>query len=210
VTAAAATPAPAPAVAVSSVTDAADFHAGPVAPGSLAAVFGNNLGGQNVSVTFNNMPATLLYTGAQQINVRIPPALSGLSSATLVVTVDSVSSAPFSVPLTAVAPAIFTPGVLNQDNTLNSPTNPAQLGSVLQIFGTGMPDSGGVFSVTIQNRGNLVPLYAGAAPGLPGLQQVNVAVPADLQAGNANLTICVMGAGNQPYCSQPESIALKP
>jgi uncharacterized protein (TIGR03437 family) len=210
VTAAAATPAPAPAVAVSSVTDAADFHAGPVAPGSLAAVFGNNLGGQNVSVTFNNMPATLLYTGAQQINVRIPPALSGQSSATLVVTVDSVSSAPFSVPLTAVAPAIFTPGVLNQDNTLNSPTNPAQLGSVLQIFGTGMPDSGGVFSVTIQNRGNLVPLYAGAAPGLPGLQQVNVAVPADLQAGNANLTICVMGAGNQPYCSQPESIALKP
>jgi uncharacterized protein (TIGR03437 family) len=209
VIAATAAPAPVPAVAVSSVTDAADFHPGPVAPGSLAAVFGSNLAGQNVSVTLNNTPATLLYTGAQQINLRIPPALSG-QSATLVVTVDSVSSAAFTVPLTAVAPAIFTPGVLNQDNTVNSAVNPAPLGTVLQIFGTGMPDAGGVFTVTIQNRGNLVPLYAGAAPGLPGLQQVNVAVPADLQGGTANLTICVAGAGNQQYCSQPESIALKP
>jgi len=203
-------PAPAPAVVVGSVTDAADSHPGPVAPGSLCTVWGTNLAGQNVSVTFNGMAAKLLYIGAQQINLQIPPALSGLSSAQMVVTADSASSAPFTVPLTAVAPAIFTPGVLNQDNTANSPANPAPLGTVLQIFLTGMPDSGAVATVTIQNRGNLVPLYAGAAPGLLGLEQVNVAVPLDLQAGTANLTICVMGTGNQPYCSQPELIALKP
>ena len=128
----------------------------------------------------------------------------------MVVTVDNVSSAPFTVPLTAIAPAIFTPGVLNQDNTINSSTNPAALGSVLQIFGTGMPDSGGVFTVTIQNQGNLTPQYAAAAPGLPGREQVNVAVPANLQPGATTLTICVKGAGNQQYCSQPESITLKP
>jgi uncharacterized protein (TIGR03437 family) len=210
VVAATAAPTPVPAVTITSVTDAADFHPGPVAPGSLVAVFGSNLAGQNVSVAFNNSQATLLYTGAQQINLRIPPALSGQSSAQMVVTVDGAASAAFTVPLTALAPAIFTPGVLNQDNTVNSSTDPAPMGSVLQIFGTGMPDSGGVFTVTIQNRGNLVPLYAGAAPGLPGLQQVNVAVPSDLQGGNANLTICVTGAAKQQYCSQPESIALKP
>jgi uncharacterized protein (TIGR03437 family) len=202
--------APAPAIVIGAITDAADFHPGPVAPGELATVWGSNLAGQNVSVAFNGMPAKLLYTGAQQINLQIPAALSGQSSAQMVVTADSVSSAPFTVPLTAVAPAIFTPGVLNQDNTVNSPANPAQLGTILQIFLTGMPDSGAVASVTIQNRGNLAPLYAGAAPGLLGLQQVNVAVPADLQPITSNLTICVMGTGNQPYCSQPESIALKP
>jgi len=180
-----------------------------VVPGEIATVWGSNLAGQNVSVAFNSLPATLLYTSAQQVNLRIPPALSGLSSAQMVVTVDSVSSAPFTVPLTAVSPALFTPGVLNQDNTVNSPGNPAPLGSVLQIFLTGMPDSGAAATVTIQNLGNLVPLYAGAAPGFLGLQQVNVAVPADLQPGTSNLTICVMGAGNQPNCSQPESIALK-
>jgi uncharacterized protein (TIGR03437 family) len=107
----------------------------------------------------------LLYTGAKQINLQIPPSLSGQSSAQMVVTADSASSAPFTVALTAVAPAIFTPGVLNQDNTLNSPANPAPLGTILQIFLTGMPDSGAIATVTIQNR-SLVPLYAGAAPGL--------------------------------------------
>jgi uncharacterized protein (TIGR03437 family) len=202
--------APAPAVVIGAITDAADFHPGPVAPGELATVWGSNLAGQNVSVALNGMPAKLFYTGAQQINLRIPPALSGQPSAKLVVTADGASSAPFTVPLTSVAPAIFTPGVLNQDNTVNSAANPAPLGSILQIFLTGMPDSGAVATVTIQNRGNLVPLYAGAAPGFLGLQQVNVAVPADLLPVTSNLTICVMGAGNQPSCSQPESIALKP
>lgn len=203
-------PAPQPAVVVASVTDAADFHPGPVAPGSLATVWGSNLAGQNVSVAFNGLAAKLLYTGAQQINLQIPPALTGQTSAQMVVTADSIGSTPFTVQLTAVSPAIFTPGVLNQDNTLNSGANPAPLGSVLQIFLTGMPESGAVATVTIQNQGHLIPLYAGAAPGLLGLQQVNVAVPADLQAGTASLTICAMGSGNQQYCSQPESISLKP
>jgi uncharacterized protein (TIGR03437 family) len=201
--------APTPAVVISGITNAADFHPGPVAPGSLATVWGSHLAGQNVSVTLNGMAAKLLYTGAQQINLLIPAALSGQSSARVVATADSASSAPFTMPLAAAAPAIFTPGVLNQDNTVNSTANPAPLGSVLQIFLTGMPGSGAVATVTIQNR-NLVPLYAGAAPGLLGLEQVNVAVPADLLGATSNLTICVMGAGNQQYCSQPESIALKP
>jgi uncharacterized protein (TIGR03437 family) len=64
-------------------------------------------------------------------------------------------------------------------------------------------------TVTLQNRNNLVPLYAAAAPGLPGMQQINVEVPADLQPVASNLIICVAGPGNQQYCSQPESIALK-
>jgi uncharacterized protein (TIGR03437 family) len=204
VTAPAQPPAQPPAVVVSSISDAADFHAGPVVPGELASVFGSNLAGQNVTVAFNGIQANLLYTGAQQINLRVPAALAGQTSAQLVVTADGVSSAPFSVPLTSVAPALFTPGVLNQDYSVNSPSHPAQLGSVLQIFGTGMPDSGGAVTVTIQNRGNLVPLYAGAAPGLPGMQQVNVMVPADLKAETSNLIVCVGGT-----CSQPESIALQ-
>jgi len=196
-------------VLVSSVTDAADFHPGPVVPGELAAIFGSNLAGQNVTVALNGIQANLLYAGAKQINLRIPPALAGQTSAQLVVTADGSSSAPFSVSLASAAPAIFTPGVLNQDYSLNSPSHPATLGSVLQIFGTGMPDSDSGVTVTIQNHANLAPLYAGAAPGLPGMQQVNVALPTDLQGTTANLIICAAGTGNQPSCSQSESIALK-
>ncbi|MGA2131400.1 MAG: IPT/TIG domain-containing protein [Bryobacteraceae bacterium] len=200
----------APTVTVSSVTDAADFHAGPVVPGSLATVWGSNLSGQNVSVTFNGTAANLLYSGAQQINLQIPAALSGQASTQMLVTVDGSNSTPFTVQLTTVAPAVFTPGVLNQDSSVNSATNPAAVGSVLQIFGTGIPATGAVASVTIQNQSNLTPLYAGAAPGLMGVQQVNVVIPEGVTGSSANLVICVAGAKGQPVCSQPEAITIKP
>jgi uncharacterized protein (TIGR03437 family) len=197
------------AVIVTGMTNAADFQPGPVVPGSLAVVWGSHLAGQNVAVTINGIAANLLYTGAQQINLRVPPSLSGQTSAQLVVTVDGASSAAVTVQLATASPAIFTPGVLNQDSSVNSLQNAAPMGSVLQIFGTGIPDSGGAVTVSIQNRGNLKPLYAGAAPGLVGVQQVNVMVPADLQAGNANLVICVGGTNGQQSCSHAEPIALK-
>jgi uncharacterized protein (TIGR03437 family) len=151
----------------------------------------------------------LLYTGATQINLQTPAGLGGHTSTQMVVRVDGSSSAPVAVQLTAIAPALFTPGILNQDNTLNKPSNPAAAGSVLQIFGTGMPDSGGAVLVTIGTHANMIPLYAGAAPGLPGIQQVNVAVPSGPGAATANLTICVTGAGSNRYCSQPEAISLR-
>lgn len=196
-------------VLVTSVTNAADFHPGPVVPGSLAAVFGSGLAGQSVFVTFDGMAANLLYTGAKQINLRVPPELSGRISSRMVVTVDGAASAPVNVALAALAPAIFTPGILNQDNTVNGTNHPAPAGTVLQIFGTGMPDSGGTILVKMQDRDNLVPLYAGEAPGLPGLQQVNVAVPGDLHAPAASLTVCAMGSGDQRYCSQPVTVSLQ-
>jgi uncharacterized protein (TIGR03437 family) len=92
----------------------------------------------------------------------------------------------------------------------NESNNPMHDQSPYCASVAGMPDSGAVASVTIQNRSNLVPLYAGAAPGLVGLEQLNVAVPADLVGGASTLTICVTGTANQQYCSQPESIVLKP
>jgi hypothetical protein len=82
---------------------------------------------RNVSVTLNGAVASLVYTGAQQINLRIPPALSGQTAAQMVVSVDGASSAPFAVHLVAAAPASFTPGVPNQDNSVNSTANAAPM-----------------------------------------------------------------------------------
>jgi uncharacterized protein (TIGR03437 family) len=197
-----------PAATISAITDAADFRSAPVVPGSLATVWGTNFSGSNVTVTFNALVANLLYTGAQQINLEVPPALTGQSSAQVIVSVNGSPSAPFTAQLTAVAPALFTPGVLNQNNTVNSPGSPAPLGTVLQIFGTGIPTSGAGVTVTLQNRSGLIPLYAGIAPDLPGMEQVNVQIPADLQPVTSNLIICATTAANTQYCSLPESIAI--
>jgi uncharacterized protein (TIGR03437 family) len=190
---------PAPVVTVTSVVNAATFAVTPLVPGSLSTLLGANLSGKNVSVTFDGSAAILLYVGVTQINLQVPVSLGSKTSASLVVTVDGSSSAPLTVALAPVWPAIFPHGVLNQDYTENKAGTPAKAGSVLQIFATGIPTSATV-SVQIADRKNLIPLYAGAAPGLTGVQQVNVAIPADLGSGATQLIICAT-AGSQQACS---------
>ena len=61
------------------------------------------------------------------------------------VELNGVRSLPWGIPVAGSAPGIFTidgsgrgrAAVLNQDNTLNLPSNPADRGSVVQIFATG-------------------------------------------------------------------------
>jgi uncharacterized protein (TIGR03437 family) len=207
-------PAPTPpVVTVSAVVNAATFAVTPLVPGSLGTLFGANLSGTSVSVTFDGNTATLLYAGASQINFQVPASLGSKTSATLVVTVNGVSSAPQTVALAPAWPAIFGGGVLNQDNTQNKAGSGAKAGSVLQIFATGIPSSATV-SVQIADRKNLIPLYAGVAPGLTGVQQVNVAIPADLvviqtsPAPTTQLIICAT-AGSQQACSAAYPVVIQ-
>jgi uncharacterized protein (TIGR03437 family) len=173
----------------------------------LGTLFGANLSGKNVSVTFDGNAAILLYAVATQINLQIPASLGSKTSATLVVTVDGSSSAPQTVALAAAWPAIFANGVLNQDYTENKAGAGAMPGSVLQIFTTGIPASATV-SVQIADRKSLVPLYAGAAPGLTGVQQVNVEVPSDLAAGATQLIVCAT-ASSQQACSAGYTVVIQ-
>jgi uncharacterized protein (TIGR03437 family) len=198
--AAAPPPPPAPTVTVTSVVNAASLLVAPLVPGSLATVMGTNLAGKIVAVTFDGTPATLLYTSATQINLQVPPSLDpSKTSASMVVTVDGVSATAVAVALAPAGPAIFNPGVLNQDNNLNAPASPAKAASVLQIFATGIP-AGALVTVQIGGLGGLAPLYAGPAPGLTGMQQVNVAVPGGLTPGATPLTICAL-AQSKEFCS---------
>jgi uncharacterized protein (TIGR03437 family) len=193
------TPPAAPKVTVTSVVNAATFASTPLVAGSLATLMGSNLNGKAVAVTFDSLAATVLYNSATQINLQVPEGLASKSSASLVVTVDGSASAPQTVMLAPAWPAIFAHGVLNQDNRENTAASPAAAGTVLQIFATGIPASAAV-SAKIAGRDGLVPLYAGPAPAVPGVQQVNVVVPADLSAQATQLVICA-SAGGQPYCS---------
>jgi uncharacterized protein (TIGR03437 family) len=196
-----------PSVAVTKVVNAATFETTPLVAGSLATVMGQNLSGKAVAVTFDGIAADLLYMGASQINLRVPASLASKTSSTLVVTVDGVSSAPQVVPLTAAWPAIFANGVLNQDYSANAPGSAAARESVLQIFATGIP-AGAIVSAQIGTRRDLVPLYTGDAPDVPGVQQVNVAVPADAAGPSTSLALCVTTPAQQ-YCSTAYPLAIQ-
>jgi len=191
---------PPPSVIVSSVVNAASLASSPLVGGSLSTVLGSNLAGKNVAVTFDGNPATLLYSSATQINLQVPAAVASETTSTMVVTVDGASSAPQTLPVSAAWPAIFSNGVLNQDNSVNGPGIAAKAGDILQIFLTGIPANAAVTAV-IGNQTNLAPLYAGPAPGIAGVQQVNVAVPAGAGGGGSTqVAVCATAAGRQ-FCS---------
>lgn len=197
-----------PQVKVSSVVNAATFQSTPLVAGSLGTLMGSNLAGKNVSVTFDGTAATLLFNNAGQINFVVPASIpASQSTANLVVTVDGVASAPQLVQLAPAWPSVFSNGVLNQDYSGNSAAKPAKAGDVLQIFATGIPANATV-SAQIGTHANLVPLYAAAAPDVPGVQQVNVQVPDGLGSGYAGLTICVT-SGSQQSCSQGWALAVQ-
>jgi uncharacterized protein (TIGR03437 family) len=93
-------------------------------------------------VTFNDLSTEVLFSNATQINLVVPASLSASTSAQVVVTVDGVASAPFTVSLAPFAPGIFSNGILNQNYSLNSSTQPAEPGTVIQIFATGLSGTG--------------------------------------------------------------------
>jgi uncharacterized protein (TIGR03437 family) len=111
------------------------------------------------------------------------------------------------VPLSPAWPAIFGNGVLNQDYSANAPGTAARPGSVLQIFATGIP-AGATVSAQIGNRRDVVPLYAGEAPDVPGVQQVNVAVPDDAAGPSTFVALCVATPAQQ-YCSTAHPLSIQ-
>jgi uncharacterized protein (TIGR03437 family) len=150
-------------------------------------------------VLINGKPAPLLYASPSQINAIVPYEVAGHSAAILQVLFQGSGSQIWSVPIAPAAPGIFTldatgagpAAVLNQDNSVNGPSQPAARGSVIQIFATGIPVQGAVTgSVTpAAAPGSTDPvsvaiggvtasiLYAGPAPGeIAGLVQVNAVV----------------------------------
>ncbi len=159
-------------------------------------------------MTFNGANATVVYDSATQINVLLPATLGSATTAAVVATVNGVATNTFTVNLVANAPAVFNPGILNQNNSVNSATAPATVGDEIQIFLTGLsttstpPVTVNIGSVSLSGAQII---YAGAVPSIPGLEQVNVQVPAALTfTGNsAPLSICVPASSGTPVCSVP-------
>jgi uncharacterized protein (TIGR03437 family) len=193
-----------------STMNAASFAMTPAVPGSLTTVTGSGFAGKLVGATFDGFAAPILFSNDTQINLMVPmelsSTLSSKSSASLVVTVDGASSAVRLVYLTAFSPAIFAGGVLNQDYSANGPKSGAAPGSVIQIFATGLSGTGTI-TAHLHDRDIAVPYYAGPAPGLAGVQQVDLVVPLDLPAMTTEVYVCAT-AGDTKVCSTPVSLTI--
>jgi uncharacterized protein (TIGR03437 family) len=204
-------PKPQPPV-VRELGNAANLRVDRIVPGSLATIKGERLGGRDVSVTFDGIRATVLFTSDTQLNILVPAELAGRPVAHLQVTADGVANAGQVVQLAVAAPAIFPGGILNQDSFANSTTYPELVGHILQVFATGLPLPGqGKITAKIHDREIEAPLYAGPAPGLNGVQQVNFAIPGDLPAMVTEVLVCGVPDSDpaRRVCSPPATTVLR-
>jgi len=153
---------PAPAATTGGLVNAAGFVAGaPLAPGSIASVFGTNLAAAplsadslplptrlgETSINFNGtLPAPLFYVSPQQANLQVPWELTGQKEASVSVTTGGGISAPVRVSLAEAAPGLFSLAqsgqgqgvVLDSRYRLVDASNPARPGDTIQIFATGL------------------------------------------------------------------------
>lgn len=191
---------------VTTVVNAATFLVAPVVPGSLSTIFGSGFAGQSVGVTFNGLAAQILFSNATQINLLAPAGLGLPNPAQMVVTVDGQSTAQ-NVPVAPFEPGIFAGALLNQDYSVNSPSNPAAPGSVVFFWGTGLSGAGTI-TVRIGTEEISDLYYAGPAPGFPGVQQVNVGIPSGVSGTTTALYACGTTGGNE-VCSPGMPLSVK-
>jgi uncharacterized protein (TIGR03437 family) len=158
-----------------------------------------------IQVLFNGAPVPLFYADPNQINFQTPMSApqSGTADLQVIETATGRVLGDTTVLMNDVNPGLFTQAgngsgaaaALNQDNTLNSQTNPAVQGSVIQLFGTGQgfipgaPPDGNASAGPLPTARRpsvfigtgFVPdeniKYAGLAPRLVGVWQVNVEIP---------------------------------
>jgi uncharacterized protein (TIGR03437 family) len=200
---------------IGSIVNAASAAGGAIAPGELVTIRGSLFAYQcrycaspdtsnPLTVYLNGAAAKVLSATTSQVLVAVPTELAGQDSVTLELR-DGNQSATVGIPLAPAAPGIFTldssgqgqAAALNADNSINSATNPARRGSVVQLFLTGS----GTGPVTVTLGG--VPAqttFAGQAPGaVDGLYQVNVVVPPALASSSVPLlvTTCTTHIQNQ-------------
>jgi uncharacterized protein (TIGR03437 family) len=178
-----------------------------VAAGTIVAIEGPDIGPAVARVLFDGLASPVLYAARGRLGAVIPYPLAGRPSARCEIEFPAARLAPLEVPLRSAAPGIFTlnasgtgpAAVLNQDNTVNSAVNPAERGSVIQIFATGDGGAAHTVAVTIAGRPQEV-LYSGPAPGLvAGAWQVNARIHPETKPGtDAGIVLLVGEAASQP------------
>lgn len=179
---------------------------------SASAPLPFSLGG--TSVTINGFPAALLFVSPTQINAQVPKEVQGpegsVGTATVTVTTTAGSGSTMAG-VTGGSPGLFSldgsgcgqAAALSSSTfsavTINGPANSAAPSDYVTLFGTGFglwsnqpPDGvaatsalevGGV-GLTVDGQ-RVTPSYAGPAPSLVGVEQVNFQIPAGTRNGCA-------------------------
>jgi uncharacterized protein (TIGR03437 family) len=169
---------------------------------ATAIPLARTLGG--VSVRIGNEDAPLYFVGPGQINAQVPVGARVGESVSVVVNASGRITAPQNYLIAPTQPGIFMAGttgvILDTQNRLITAANPARLNDALIIYSNGLgamdpPAATGEASPAFTTAVNAVTVtiggveaqvdYQGLTPGLVGLNQINVRVPANAPLDDA-------------------------
>lgn len=148
---------------ITQILNGASYANGPLAPGEIIEIFGQNLGPASVAVgapngegifpaevastqvTFNGVAGPVIYSSDQAVSAVVPFEVAGQDSVIVQVSYCGKVSPAVAKPVAIAAPGLFSAdgtgsgpaSVLNNDGTLNTPANPARAGSIVTLFATG-------------------------------------------------------------------------
>jgi uncharacterized protein (TIGR03437 family) len=160
-----------------------------------AGIMPTTLPNTGVKVLINNLPAHLYYVSPNQINFLVPSLLAP-GPAEVRVGIDGRYGPGVEIPILEVAPALF-----QADPEFAVTSGPAVAGEVVTLYATGLgrvipelaPGEIPAKAAVLEKRGQFRVLingaevdrprilYAGVAPGFPGLYQINVRMPDQLE-----------------------------
>jgi uncharacterized protein (TIGR03437 family) len=178
------------------------------------------LGG--AQVTFDGAPAAISYASSAVLTVQVPFSVQPGKQTEMRVMFQNTSSDPVMLDVLNVAPGVYTQSAngrgavtaVNPDGSLNSLLHPVPKGQFVTIYAAGLgtvtpalptgkvppvsPLSTTVFPVTAAVDGlNALVSFAGAAPGFPGLYQINLQIPAGAASGARSLVLFSEGVESQ-------------
>jgi len=239
----------APLPTVSRVVNGASYQANALSPGEVITLFASDaqhpigpstpvgltldstgkvattLGG--VQVLINGFACPMIYVSSTQVSAVVPYEIAPLVTASVILKYLGQSSNGVTVNIATTSPGIFTlnssgtgPGaILNQNQSVNSPSNPDSRGNTVTIYmtGEGQTTPAGVTGkvTTVASAPPLTPapllaigvtiggapanyVFAGEAPGIvSGVLQLNVVIPATVSAGDLPLVVSIGGVPSQ-------------
>ena len=183
-----------------------------------AGTLPTTLGG--TSVTIGGIAAPMLYASALQLNVQVPFSLVPGNNTTIQVKTSSGTGSSVNVSVASAVPGIYTYGLatgpadaVNQDGSTNSVLRPAAKGSYISVYASGLGavnpalTAGAVPPVSpLSNVSGTITAYiggapaavqfAGAAPGYPGLYQLNLQVPTEIPSGLLPMVLTINGVSS--------------
>lgn len=162
----------------------------------------------NTTAVLGGIAAPLFFAAPNQINAQLPEELAGLGSVPVTIVSRGIAGNSELLNLAAQSPGVFSAdgsgrglgAILNQNGSRNSPTNPERISNTLQVYMTGLgistppvptgqaapeePLSRSVNPPVARIDGILATVtFSGRSPGLVGVDQVNIVIPAGVSTG---------------------------